>query len=251
LLNSLADLRCEARQADLDDVDSLRRGLRGADAVIHCAAYYPGAPKSIREELATAARLSNNFYKACAGQELKKVVYVGAAIALPRSSDGKPSDGSQSYPERPHNQNAYLQVKWAQDTLARQKAAEGMPVVVGIPSMTFGEYDPGNSTGSFVIEMANRTLPGYVAGKRNVVYAGDAGRGLVRVCEDGDPGERYLICGENLTMQQLMAKIASVTGLPNPRKFLWPQPSWFRHGRFLTISICTARFRKYRPVPSR
>ncbi len=218
LLNSLADLRCEARQADLDDVDSLRRGFRGADAVIHCAAYYPGAPKSIRKELATAAKLSNNFYKACAGQELKKVVYVGAAIALPRSSDGKPSDGSQSYQERPHNQNAYLQVKWAQDTLARQKAAEGMPVVVGIPSMTFGEYDPGNSTGSFVIEMANRTLPGYVAGKRNVVYAGDAGRGLVRVCEDGHPGERYLICGENLTMQQLMAKIATVTGAPEPKE---------------------------------
>jgi len=97
LPNSLTDLRCEARKADLDDLDSLRRGLRGADAVIHCAAYYPGAPKSIREELATAARLSDNFYKACAGQALKKVVYVGAAIALPRSSDRKPSDGSQSY----------------------------------------------------------------------------------------------------------------------------------------------------------
>jgi dihydroflavonol-4-reductase len=218
LLNSLADLLCDARQADLDDVDSLRLGLRGADAVIHCAAYYPGAPKSIGEELATAARLSNNFYEACAGQELKKIVYVGAAIALPRSSDGKPSDGSQSYSERPHDQNAYLQVKWAQDALALQKAAEGMPVVVGIPSMTFGEYDPGNSTGSFVIEMANRTLPGYVAGKRNVVYAGDAGRGLVRVCEDGRPSERYLICGENLTMQRLMAQIATITEAPEPKE---------------------------------
>lgn len=82
LLSSLADLRCEARQADLDDVDSLRCGLRGADAVIHCAAYYPGAPKPIREELAIAARLSNNFYKACAGQELKKVVYAGIGSSL-------------------------------------------------------------------------------------------------------------------------------------------------------------------------
>jgi len=218
LLGALADLHCEVRQADMDDVDSLRRGFRGADAVIHCAAYYPGAPKSISEELAAAVRLSNNFYAACAGQELKKIVYVGAAIALPRSSDGKPSDGSQSYPERPRNPNAYLQVKWAQDALARQKAAEGMPVVIGIPSMTFGEHDPGNSTGSFVIEMANRTFPGYVAGNRNVVYAGDAGRGLVRVCEDGHPGERYLICGENLTMQQLMAKIATVTGAREPKK---------------------------------
>src|SRR5258707_12425721 len=93
-----------------------------------------------------------------------------------------------------------------------------MPVVVGIPSMTFGEYDPGNTTGSFVIEMANRTLPGYVDGNRNVVYAGDAGRGLVRVCEDGHPDERYLICGENLTMQQLMANIAAVTAAPQPKE---------------------------------
>jgi hypothetical protein len=70
-----------------------------------------------------------------------------------------------------------------------------------------------------------RTLPGYVARKRNIVYAGtlDAGwYGSVR------------------------------TGiLLNPRRFLWPQPSWFRHGRFLSTGICTARFQKYPPVPLR
>jgi uncharacterized protein YbjT (DUF2867 family) len=49
MLNSLADLRCEARHADLDDVDSLRRALRGADAVIQ--AYYPGAPKSVETDV--------------------------------------------------------------------------------------------------------------------------------------------------------------------------------------------------------
>jgi dihydroflavonol-4-reductase len=101
--------------------------------------------------------------------------------------------------------------------MALRFAHDGMPVVIGVPSMTFGEYDPGNSTGRFVLDMANRTFPGYVAGKRNVVYAGDAGRGLVRVCEDGLPGERYLITGENLTMEQLMAKIALATGASEPK----------------------------------
>ena len=35
------------RQADLEDLNSLRRSFSGADAVIHCAAYYPGAPKPL------------------------------------------------------------------------------------------------------------------------------------------------------------------------------------------------------------
>ena len=217
LLKSLEDVDCEPRQADLEDVNSLNRSFKGADAVIHCAAHYPGAPKPLAEEMKTATRLMSNFYAVCADLPLKKIVYVGAAIALPKRSDGQPSDGSQSYLKPPKDKNPYLQVKWAQDAMALRFAREGMPVVIGVPSMTFGEYDPGNSTGRFVLEMANRTFLGYVEGRRNVIYAGDAGRGLVRVCENGPPGERYLITGENLTMQQLMAKIAFATGAPEPK----------------------------------
>jgi dihydroflavonol-4-reductase len=216
-LELIKDVDCEPRQADLEDVNSLLRSFRGADAVIHCAAYYPGVPKPLAEEMQTTARLSENFYTACASSPLKKIVYVGAAIALPKSPDGQPSDGSESYLKPPRDRNSYLQVKWTQDAMALRLAHEGAPVVIGVPSMTFGEYDPGHSTGRFVLDMANRTFPGYVSGKRNVVYAGDAGRGLVRVCEDGRPGERYLITGENLTVQQLMAKIAVATGAPVPR----------------------------------
>jgi nucleoside-diphosphate-sugar epimerase len=93
-----------------------------------------------------------------------------------------------------------------------------MPVVIGVPSMTFGEFDPGKSTGRFVLEMANRGMPGYVAGKRNVVYAGDAARGLVRAIEDGIPGRRYLFTGHNITMSDLMTTIAKVTGSAKPKE---------------------------------
>jgi nucleoside-diphosphate-sugar epimerase len=94
--------------------------------------------------------------------------------------------------------------------------------VVGIPTMSFGEFDLGRTTGRFILEMANRTLPGFVEGRRNVIYAGDAGRGLVRVCEDGLVGERYLIAGENLTMSELMDKISKATGAPNPKLIALP-----------------------------
>ncbi len=217
-LNALKDLDVEFRQADLNDMSSLRRAFKGSDALVHAAAYYPTTPKLLAQELETANRMMENFYRVALELPLRKIVYVGAAIALPKAANGKPADGSEEYLSQPKDQNPYLQVKWSLDAMARTKAKEGLPVTIGIPSMTFGEYDPGNGTGRFILEMANGTFPGYVAGNRNVVYAGDAGRGLVRVAEDGAPGERYLLTGENLTMKQLTAMIAEVTGTPQPKE---------------------------------
>jgi nucleoside-diphosphate-sugar epimerase len=102
--------------------------------------------------------------------------------------------------------------------------------------MTVGDLDPGNTTGRLVIETANRTIAGYVNGKRNVMYAGDAGRGLVLACEKGVPGERYLLTGENLTMSDLMGRIASLADTRSPppiplglaRAMAWWQELRFR-----------------------
>jgi dihydroflavonol-4-reductase len=163
-----------------------------------------------------------NFYAACAEQPLRKIVYLGGAIALRRHPAGQPGDETLDYPGEPPSTNPYVRVKWALDVQARAKARERLPVVIGIPTMTFGEYDYGPTTGRLIVEIANRTLPGYVKGNRNVIYAGDAGRGLVRVCEQGRPGERYLLSGENISMSELVAKIAQIAGVPVPRAIPLP-----------------------------
>lgn len=216
-LERLGGLKVEGRPADLDDPGSLERALRGVDAVINCAGYYPTLPRPWRDEVATATGQMENFYAACAGLPLKSIVYVGGSIALPRHPDGLQGDESLRYPGEPADTNPYVQVKWALDALAQAKAASGLPVSIGIPTMTLGEHDYGPSTGQLIVGIANRTLPGYVKGKRNVIYAGDAGRGLVKVAESGKPGERYLLAGRNLSMDDLVEKIARIAGAPVPR----------------------------------
>ncbi len=135
-LERLADLKCEARRGDLSDSDSLRDALSDVDAVINCAGYYPGAPRPWREEVHTATAQMENFYKACAGLPLKKIVYLGAAIALPRDPAGRPGHEELTYTQPPQNKNPYVQVKWAMDEQARQKSKEGLPVAIAIPTMT-------------------------------------------------------------------------------------------------------------------
>ncbi|MGH8528821.1 MAG: NAD-dependent epimerase/dehydratase family protein [Nevskiales bacterium] len=221
-LQPLADLKFRSVVADLNDTDALAQALDGAEAVINCAAYYPTVPRPWREEVATALTQMDHFYAACARHSLKKIVYLGGAIALRRHPSGEPGDETLEYTEAPANKNSYLQVKWAMDAQARRKAQDGLPVVIGIPTMSFGDYDPGSTTGRLIVEIANRSLPGYVKGKRNVIYAGDAGIGLVRVCEDGRAGERYLLTGSNVTMDELVARIAQLAGVPAPRAIPLP-----------------------------
>ena len=125
LLRSLEGVDADFRQADRNDMNSLRPGLKGADAVIHAAAYYPTTPKPLAQEMETAKRLMENLYKVSSELPLKKIVYVGAAIALPRNTNGVPADGSEGYKNQPKDHNPYLQVKWAQDALPSQKHVKG------------------------------------------------------------------------------------------------------------------------------
>ncbi len=216
-LEPLASLEYSPAVADLDEPESLVKALQGVDAVINCAGYYPTTPRPWKAEVETATRQMDNFYRACTSVQMERIVYLGAAIALRRHPDGKPGDETLEYEEQPRDHNAYLQVKWAMDRQAREWARKGLPVVIGIPSMTFGEFDYGPTTGQLIVEIANQTLPAYVKGNRNVIYAGDAGRGLLACCENGRPGERYLLTGENTTMDDLVERIAKLAGVKPPR----------------------------------
>lgn len=219
-LDKLYGLPFTSRIASLEGEAGLVKALAGVDAVIHAAAYYPTVPRSWKVDLKRARAQMGQFLSACKQAHAVRplrVVYVGAAIALQRGVKGAPGCETNSYSTQPRDKNNYLQVKWAMDAMALQAAAEGLPVVVGIPTMSFGEHDDAKTTGRLLLEIARGTLPGYLQGERNVVYAGDAARGLVLCAEKGRSGERYLITGRNTTMDDLVRMISAQAGQPIPK----------------------------------
>ncbi len=216
-LDRLRGLKYTGRIADLDDPVTLRRAFDGLDGVINAAGYYPTVPRPYKKEVATALAQMGAFYEACEQARVKRVVYVGGAIALRQQPEGKPGDETLEYAREPEDKNSYLQVKWAMDRLARSRADDGLHVVIGIPAMSFGEHDYGPTTGRFIVEIANRSMPAYVPGLRNAVYAGDAGRGLLLALKRGAAGQRYLLTGENVSMDELVTTIAQLARVPRPR----------------------------------
>ncbi|KZZ84781.1 NAD-dependent epimerase/dehydratase family protein [Bacillus sp. SJS] len=220
-LSVLKDLAFESAEADLYDQAAMEKALSGLDAIIHCAAYYPVKPLPLKEDVGLARLQMNTFLSACeANSQLNKIVYTGGSIALPKNADGAPGTETLVYTNPPAQKNAYLQVKYEMDKIARERASAKLPIVIGIPAMCLGEYDYGPSTGQIIVEVANESLPAYLEGNRNVVYAGDAGRGLVLAAEKGRIGERYLITGTNISMSELVPKIASLAGAVPPKRIL-------------------------------
>jgi dihydroflavonol-4-reductase len=216
-LARLDGLRFDRARADLSDRTSLAAALRGADAVINAAAYYPTEPRPWRDEVAAARTQMESFLAAAQTAKVGRIVYLGGAIALPRRTDGQPANGAERYTTEPADKNPYVQVKWAMDEMVLRAAEAGAPAIVGVPSMTFGEFDHGPTTGQIITGIASGKLPRYVRGNRNVVYAGDAGRGLVLAAERGVAGQRYLFTGENTNMDALCLLIAKAAGVPPPK----------------------------------
>lgn len=215
-LSRLQGLPFADRVGDLNDKQSLIDAFSGLDWVINCGAYYPTKPLPLAQEMQTAELQMTAFIDAIKISGIKKAVYVGGAISLPKSASGM-GDETLNYSGMPPNKTPYLQVKWLMDKMAQDAGKSGVPLVLGIPAMTFGEYDYGPTTGQLIKNIANKQMPAYLQGNRNVVYAGDAAIGLLLAAEKGKNGERYLITGENINMDNLVVAIAKAANVEPPK----------------------------------
>lgn len=210
-------LGAQCRAAELLDHTALTAALRDVDGVIFSAGYYPTRPRPWQDDVSRALDLNNHFYAACLAAAVPRIVYVGAAIALPRHEQGKAGHEGLFYDAMPRWRNGYLLSKWALDEQAREQARNGLPVVIAIPGMSLGAFDVGPSTGRLITAIASGEMTRYVQGARNVIDAAQAGRGLLLALEKGRVGERYLLTGENITLADLTAKIAQQLGVAAPK----------------------------------
>ena len=83
-------------------------------------------------------------------------------------------------------------------------ARRGMPVVVANPTMPVGPGDRGLSPPTRLIrDFCLGKLPAIMDCTLNLIDVRDVAFGLVRAMERADPGRRYLLGGENLTLRGL------------------------------------------------
>jgi dihydroflavonol-4-reductase len=111
----------------------------------------------------------------------------------------------------------YKRSKYLAEQEAIVAARDGQQVIVLNPTTPIGANDiKPTPTGQIVVDFLNRKFPAYVDTGLNLVDVDEVARMHVTALEHGEPGERYILGGENLSLKQILDKMSAITGIPSP-----------------------------------
>ena len=209
----------EVVRGDVTDAGSLRRAAEGCAAVLHMAALVKMwvADRSRFEDVNLGGL--RNALEAARGAGAR-LVYTSSFIAVgPTGSE--PADESRVHPGAGFR-NDYERTKAMADSLAREAAASGQDVVMLYPGVVYGPGDltDGNLVVKMIADHLGGRFPGIIGpGDRLWSYAfvEDVAAGHLLALEKGRSGERYFLCGENVSMNGLFDTLRDVAGVAPPR----------------------------------
>lgn len=214
---NLDGLRADVVIGDLRDRASLERALRGCEALFHVAADYrlwARRPETIYENNVTGTR---QILEAAGEAGVRRIVYTSSVAAL-----GLPKHGGAGDEETPVTLadmiGHYKRSKFLAEEEVRRLVLKGLPVVTVNPSAPVGPRDiKPTPTGRMIVEAAAGRMPAYVETGLNVVHVDDVAKGHLLAFEKGEVGRRYVLGGENLTLREILERLAALTGRGGPK----------------------------------
>lgn len=214
---NINQLRAERVIGDLRDPMSLRAAMAGCDAAFHVAADYRLWVRDPEQMYRVNVEGTRALLDAARGNGVRRVIYTSSVATMGFTANGHPAD--ENSPVSLANMiGHYKRSKFMAEQLAIEAGKSGMEVVVVNPTTPVGEQDiKPTPTGRIVLDFLKRKFPAYVDTGLNLVDVRECARGHVAALERGRSGERYILGGENLTLKQILDKLAALTGLPSPK----------------------------------
>jgi len=214
--NNIDHLRADRVPGDLRNFESLRRGISGCDVVFHVAADYRLWVRHPDEMYRANVDGTLAVMDAARQASVKRVVCTSSVATMGFLSDGTIVD-EQTPVDLLHMIGHYKKSKFMAEQAALAAGRSGAPVVVVNPTTPIGERDiKPTPTGRIIVDFLNRNFPAYVDTGLNLADVREVARGHLLAMEKARPGERYILGGENLTLKQILDKLAAITGLPSP-----------------------------------
>jgi dihydroflavonol-4-reductase len=201
---------------DLRDPESLERAAEGCDLIFHVAADYrlwTSKPQELYDSNVTGTR---NVLEAAERAGAQRVVYTSTVGCI---GMGNGRIGDETTPVGIEEMSGhYKRSKWLAEQVALEKARAGLPIVIVNPTAPVGDHDwKPTPTGKIILDFLRDKLPAFVDTGLNLVDARDTAEGHLLAAEHGRPGERYILGCENLSLEQILARLAAIAKKPAPR----------------------------------
>jgi dihydroflavonol-4-reductase len=206
----------EAVRGDLRDAGSLERAVEGCGVVYHVAADYRLWTREPEEMFRSNVEGTRGVLDAARRAGVDRVVYTSTVGCV-----GVPKDdlGDERTPVNLEDMTGpYKRSKFLAERVALEFAEGGFQVVIVNPTAPVGDHDiKPTPTGRMVVDFVRGAMPGFIDTGLNLVDVRDVAEGHILACEQGRPGERYILGSENLTLRQIFSSLAETIGKPAPR----------------------------------
>jgi dihydroflavonol-4-reductase len=222
---NIADLPVEIGTGALEDGASLAAAVGGCGALFHVAADYRLWVRDPQAMYRANVEGTRALMAAALAAGVPRIVYTSSVAVLGLKDDGSAAD--ETTPSTladmigPYKRSKFLAEEAVRDLVREQR----LPAVIVNPSTPIGPRDvKPTPTGRMIVEAASGRMPAYVDTGLNLVHVDDVAAGHLLAEQKGRIGERYILGGENLTLAQILRRIAALTGR-KPPAFALPIPA--------------------------
>jgi dihydroflavonol-4-reductase len=211
----LRELEVERVTGDLRDSTSLMHAIEGCNYLFHVAADYRLWARNPKEIYQSNVVGTANILDAAERAGVQRIIYT-STVGCIGMSDG--IAGNESSPVSINDMGGhYKRSKWLAEQIALEKARAGQPIVIVNPTAPVGDHDwRPTPTGNIILNFLRNKLPAFVDTGLNLVDVRDIAEGHLLAAEKGQPGERYILGCQNLTLQQILGRLAFLSGKPAP-----------------------------------
>ncbi len=210
-------LQAERVTGDLREPESIRSAMQGCELVFHVAADYRLWTPDPDQMYRSNVEGTRSVIRAAQEAHVRRIVYTSTVATIGFAGNGTPAD-EDSPVTLAGMIGHYKRSKFMAEQVALEAGRSGVDLVVVNPTAPIGEQDiKPTPTGRIVVDFLKKKFPTYVDTGMNLVDVGQVAKGHVLAAEKARSGERYILGGENLTLKEILDKLAAITGLPSPK----------------------------------
>lgn len=198
---------------DITRSGELVGSLRGCRFLVHAAAAYSFAPAERARVRVTNVAGTAGILEAARLAGVERAVVTSSSATVGPARPGRPASEEDRADE--HGDSVYHDSKIASE---RAALAARLPSVIVLPTAPVGPGDwKPTPTGAALLAFLRGRVVASVDGGLNIVAVTDVARAHVAALQRGTPRRRYLVAGENVTFDELWARLAALSGRRAPR----------------------------------
>jgi dihydroflavonol-4-reductase len=220
----LGHLKLEIVEGDLDNVAKFAPAFEGCDVLFHTAAYFreyyaPGNHWEILAKLNVTATIE--LLSAAENHGIKRAIHTSSGGVIGMKPNHQPGD-ENTPPDAKRLENLYFRSKLkADEAIAEFQKQSKLEIITVFPGWMHGPGDAApTAAGQVVLDLLKRTIPAYPDGGTTVADVRDVANGMILALEKGKHGDRFILAGKFMTLEQIGAAIEKVSGVPTPKRVL-------------------------------